>query len=825
VRPRPTAPVGIVARVLLLPFVIFAAAALVAAGLFPAIGGAGKVVKLFNQQFAPSEGDLTIPQLALRSTIYASDGSVISQVADENRIPVSLTDVAEVARHAVLAVEDHNFYEHGPIDPKSIVRALIANVKAGEVVQGGSTITQQVVKNFFTGGEQTFQRKWEEARDAVQLERLYTKDQIFEAYLNTVYFGHGAYGIGTAAEYYFARSAKTLTLPQAALLAAQISAPSFYDPVTHPKAALEQRNIVLHDMLKYQYITQPDYDQAVAAPIKLSARKRKVNLPLPYFAQFVQDTIIHPQRNDPNYKKLINPYYKDIVNVFGRSPEERARFLYQGGLKIYTTEDPVMQREAQQASLRHMPNQGNAFEGNPEVAIATVDPARGRIKVLVGGPDYGKHKLDLAVQSRRQAGSAFKAFTLVGALEQGIPLGKVYDTPNPVHIGADKCGEPWSPSNAEPGGGGFQDMASATAGSVNVYFAQLIADAGPANVQEAARRMGVVSYAYNSEVKVDPFCAITLGAVEVNPLSMTAGFATLANNGTRCYPFAIDKVVSWTGKVLFKAKPSCQEVVDPKIAASVTGLLQGVVQFGTGTNADINRPQAGKTGTAQDFSDAWFMGYVPQLATGVWVGYGYAKKNVDMSRAPILNGGALSGLHPFGGTLAAPIWADYMSKAVAGLPAKGFPAPPAPASGKVPNVIGMKQADAVKTLEDGFWTPIVQTEASTEPEGTVFDQSPKGGASAPLGSRVTIYVSNGKSPTAVVPNVVGKTQSSAESTLEGAGFSVKVVVEVVCDPTQDGVVISQDPGGGTKADQGSTVVITVGKLEPPCPTPSPSPSP
>jgi penicillin-binding protein 1A len=817
--------VGIAVRVLLLPVVIFAAAALVAAGLFPAIGGAGKVVKLFNQQFANNGGDLVIPQLALRSTIYASDGSAISQVADQNRIAVRLTDVADVAKQAVLAIEDHAFYRHGPIDPKSIARALIANVRAGQVVQGGSTITQQVVKNFFTGPQQTFQRKWEEARDAVALERLYSKDDIFEAYLNDVYFGHGAYGIGTAAEYYFAKTAAEVTLPQGALLAAQISAPSYYDPVVHPQAALTQRNIVLADMLRYKLITQADYDAAKATPIKLSAKKRKVNLPLPYFAQFVQDTIIHPQRTDPNYKGLVNPFYKDLVKVFGKSPEERARFLYQGGLKIYTTLDPSLQRAAEQAALRNIPNQGNPFGANPEVAIATIAPDTGRIRVLMGGPNYSKHKLDLAVQTRRQAGSAFKAFTLVGALEQGIPMGKVYDTPNPVHIGADKCGQAWSPANAEPGGGGFIDMTSATAASVNVYFAQLIADAGAGHVQEAAHRMGVASYAYNSTVKIEPFCAITLGAVEVNPLSMTAGYATLANDGTRCYPFAIDKVVSWTGKVLFKAKPSCQQVVDPKIAASVTGMLRTVVQYGTGTKANIGRPQAGKTGTAQDFSDAWFMGYVPQLATGVWVGYGYSKKNVNMLRAPILVSGPLAGLHPFGGTLAAPIWHDFMAKAVAGLKILPFPPIPSAPSGRVPNVVGMKQDAAVKTLTAGFWTPDIKMEASTEPAGTVFAQSPKGGASAALGSKVTISVSNGKAPKKAVPNVVGMAQAVAEAALTNAGFVVKVVVQPVCDPAQDGVVLSQTPAGGSKQDEGSTVTIVVGKFEPPCPSPTPTPTP
>jgi membrane carboxypeptidase/penicillin-binding protein len=453
--------------------------------------------------------------------------------------------------------------------------------------------------------------------------------------------------------------------------------------------------------------------------------------------------------------------------------------------------------------------------------LASIVPQTGAIRAMVGGPDFTKHKINLAVQSQRQAGSAFKAFTLVAALEQGIPIGKVYPTPNPVHIGADKCGQPWDPSNAEPGGHGFIDMTAATASSVNVYFAQLIADTGAANVQEAARKMGVVSYAYNSTVKIDPFCAITLGAVEVNPLSMTAGFATLANNGVRCYPFAIQKIVSWTGKVLFKAKPQCEKAIAPDIAASVTQMLETVIAYGTGTKADIGRPEAGKTGTAQDFSDAWFVGYVPQLATGVWVGYGYAQRNVDMTNAPILRSGPLAGLHPFGGTLSAPIWHDFMSKATAGMPVKQFPKAPGPPLGKVPNVVGMKQEAAIETLADASFTAQVEEGPSTEPAGVVFDQDPQGGASVRLGARVTIMVSNGKAPTVVVPRVVGAAESAAVAALKDAGFKVAVVEQDTCDPNEDGVVISQSPKGGSKADAGSTVTIVVGKLNPPCPSPSP----
>jgi len=807
---RDTAPPKI--RGALIPFVILSAAALVAAGLFPAVGGLGKAAKLLGQQFECSKS-LTIPSLALRSTIVAADGSVISQVANENRIPVELGQVNEVTKRAILAVEDHSFYDHGPIDVKAIGRALVANVSAGKVVQGGSTITQQLVKNFYTGNEQTLKRKIQEAKDAICLERAYTKDQILELYLNDVYLGHGAYGVGAAAEYYFGTTPEKLTLPQAALLAAQISSPSTYDPVRHAEAATKQRNIALKDMLKYRFITDKEYSQAADTPIKLSAKKRLVNKPLPFFAQFVQDTILHPIPSDPNYKTYLK--------LFGRSYQERERFLFQGGLKIYTTYQPPLLRYADAAVAGRMPDEGNPFDRNPEAALASIVPQTGAIRSMVGGPDYAarRHKPNLAVQARRQAGSAFKAFTLAAALEAGIPLGKVYDTPNPVHIPPGPCGPSWSPQNAERGSGGFMDMATATAESVNVWFAQLIAEVGPEKVQQVAKKMGVVSYAYNSYVSVPAFCSITLGSVEVNPLSMAVGFATLANNGVRCYPFAIQKILSWNGKVLYRAKPHCQKAIAPKIAASVTSLLQGVISRGTGTRADIGRPAAGKTGTAQDFADAWFVGYVPQLATAVWVGYGYVNRNVDMTRSPILTSGQLAGFHAFGGTMAAPIWHDYMQKAVAGLPVKGFPSPPAPAGGTVPNVVGMKQADAEKTLAKAGFTPFVQEGPSTEPKGVVYSQTPAGGAHATLGSRVTIMVSNGKAPKVPVPNVVGKTQAQATSILKGAGFVVEVVYQN--DPQNDGIVIAQVPSGGNHK-VGSTVTITVGQQGP---TPSPSPSP
>jgi penicillin-binding protein 1A len=796
-------------RVVLIPFVVLAAALLVAAGLFPMVGSAGRAVKLFDGQFLPNEGDpLKIEGFPLRSTIYASDGSVLAVVADYNRVNVTLGDVPKVTRDAIVAIEDHAFYDHGPVDFSSIMRAFIANLHAGQIVQGGSTITQQLVKNTETGNERTFERKWREAQDAIRLERTYTKEQILELYMNQVYLGHGAYGVGSAAEYYFGKPVQRLNLAESAVLAGLIKAPSDDDPVANRERSIARRNTVLRRMLELGWISEGAYTDAVAEPIRLSSKRRNVNKfgRKAYDALFVQDQILHPVKTSPN-----DPQYKAIIKTFGKTYEDRRRLLFQGGLKIYTTINPKMQGYARAAVEGFLPNPGNRPPTNPNAALASVVPRTGAIVAMYGGQNFSKHKLNLATQIKRSAGSAFKAFTLAAAIEQGMPVGKVYNTSH-VKIPFEKCPDPsgaWEPQNAEPGEGGFMNMARATAASVNIYFAQLIADVGPQPVQEMAKRMGVIQYARGGDVTVSPVCSITLGAVQVNPLSMTSGYSTLANGGIHCKPFAIKRVVGANGKAIYKSKPFCQRVMEAKVAAQVTSLLQGVVSGGTGGAANIGRPQAGKTGTAQDYKDAWFMGYVPQLVTGVWVGYAYPKREI-----PMIGLAKLAGGRAFGGTLAAPIWHDFMIKAVAGLPVKGFPAPPPPKAGNVPNVVGMKQADAIKTLTKASFTPVVKTGPSVEPKGVVFDQSPGGGASVPLGSTVTIMVSNGEAPKNPVPNVIGKTEQAAKNALKEAGFKVTVQFQKVKDPKLDGVVVNQSPKGGKKAPAGSTVVIVVGKLQP-----------
>jgi 1A family penicillin-binding protein len=772
----------------MIPLVVIGASALVALTLFPLFGSAGQAIKTFESKFG-SQGPVQIKTFPERTVIYAADGSVLATLADYNRRVVKLADVNDITRKAILAIEDDRFYErHAGVDIHAIARAALANLKAGEIVEGGSTITQQLIKNTLTGPAQTFTRKFQEAQAAIKLESQYTKDQILEQYLNLVYFGHGTYGIASAAEYYFAREPRNLSLAQAALLAGVIKAPAQDDPIISPERALARRNQVLSRMLELRWIDSKQYVDALSSPIKLSGKQRKINTPgpEPYFVRYVEDTILH----DPRYFKY-----------FGKTYDQRRSALFQGGLKIYTSIDPRMQRLARTAVDDHLPNPGKTPPKDPESAVVSIVPQTGEIQAMYAGQDFSKFKFNLATQSQRTAGSAFKLFTLVAALENGIPPGKVYDSTTPIDIPDPVCRGPggdWKPQNAEPGSGGFIDLWDATAHSVNVVFAQLIRDVGPAKVVDVARRMGITGY-------VPPVCSITLGAVGVSPLDMTAAYSVIANGGIRCEPIAITKVETVHGKLILDAKPKCKRVISAKIAATVTAMLEGVVDHGTGTAAQIGRPQAGKTGTGQEYRDAWFMGFIRQLCTGVWVGYSKAEISMDA-----VVGDLGYPIRVFGGTFPARIWHDYMLGAVKGLPVEDFPTPPPAATADVPNVVGKTVDEAKKILADANFTTIVQEVPSLKPAGEVVAQDPAAGASAELGSAITIQVSNGKIPVLKVPNVIGLTQQQAQRVLIKAGLVPQVSTTKVNDASLDGIVIGQNPAPGTKVKAGTSVQIVVG---------------
>jgi penicillin-binding protein 1A len=792
---------GLPLRILLIALIVGIASGLVALSLIPTVAGAGQAIARFDSQFlGGGTGPLRLPALPQRSTIYAADGSVLATLfEDQNRAYVPLSQVNVTTRNAVLAIEDHKFYEHGPLDVASIVRAALANLRAGHVVQGGSTITQQLIKNTETGNAETLARKFQEAQDAIRLEKTYTKDQILEIYLNEIYLGNRVYGIGTAAQFYFGARIQNLTLPQAALLAGMISSPVGFDPIAHPAAATERRNVVLADMLKYGWATRVQYDQAVASRVRLSSKGRTANTagPEPYWVQFVVRQFLADPR-------------------FGPTLADRRHALFQGGLKIYTTLQPKLEAAAKSALHNKYPDPGVAPpNSDPEAALVTVVPQTGAIVAMANNTSFSRSQVDLGSQAERSTGSAFKAFTLAAAFEGGFTPEKTYSSTSPVTIPEAKCpnpGGPWMPNNSEGAGAGPPlTLRVATADSINVVFAQLIADVGPQAVADVAAKMGLAGY-------IPPVCAITLGAVKVSPLAMASAYSTLANAGKHCQPYSISRVVARTGKVIFRATPTCTQVIPAGVAATVTDLLKGVIAYGTGTAAQLpdygSRPEAGKTGTGQSHDDAWFMGYIAQLCAGVWVGYMKGETpNYSLQLRSDTGGG-------FGGTAAAPIWHDFMAAAEQGLPIEQFPKPPPEKQGIVPNVVGLRLAQAVQALDQAKFTALPPTMVpSDQPAGTVVAQSPAGGSSAPLGSGVSLSVSNGHkpkpspspSPSASVPDVVGLSQSDAESMLSADGFRVAVEYRSVHDPSKYGMVLNQHPGGGTPEPPGFRVTIVVGR--------------
>ena len=770
---------------LLFPAVIAIAGALVALLLLPAALGVGAGVDRVGARLdSLGEAYKRIPKFPERSTIYASDGrTVLAQVyLDENREIVHLDEVSEVARAAVLAAEDDGFYEHGAMDVSSVLRAAFANVAAGDVVQGGSTITQQLVKNAVLDDvDQTLERKWQELAVALRIEQKYTKDQIFELYLNDIYLGNGIYGIGTAAQYYFHEPASELTLAEGATLAGMIRAPEDYDPIAHPKMAAARRNFVLDRMVELGDAAAAPVAKIAAKPVALPPNAGKVSKEKPpFFVTYITRQILADADN--------------TYDAFGKTAKQRERTLFQGGLKIVTTLDPDWQRAAQAAASQPWAvTPGNPdYRQKPDTAIVSVDNANGAIRTMLSGRNYQKDQLELATATR-QTGSAFKPFTLVAAFEEGIPPGQVYSATSPF------CSPAWTSanhcvSNAEPGNGGYENLTTATAYSTNVVFAQLALDVGPSKIADTAHDMGI-----SSDLAAVP--SITLGTSDVSPLEMASAYQTLANRGQHCEPFAVSRVDDAEG-VLYRHKAQCRQVIDPEIAAQVTSMLQGVVALpgATGTAASIGRPVAGKTGTTQEYSNAWFVGYTPQVSTAVWVGFPGNPDPLDR----------YFGTSVFGGSIAAPIWRTYMTRVMAGIPVEGFPAPPPPQTGKVPDVAGRGVVDAQRVLAEASFSSRIERVHSLRPEGTVVDQSPAGGATAQLGTLVTLRVSSGRAPTVVVPSVAGRGAGAARTILEDMGFVVHVDEKRVSDPKLEGVVLATVPKAGSKVDRGSIVTMNVG---------------
>jgi penicillin-binding protein 1A len=589
---------------------------------------AGGLVALYATTELPP-----IPPLPETSRLLDRDGRELAELhAGIDRDMIRIERMPEHLLAAVVATEDADFLRHDGLDPSAIVRAGWADVTSGSLGQGGSTITQQYVKNVLTGTERSLARKVREAILAMKLERELTKGEILEGYLNTVYFGHGAYGVQAAARTYFDVDAEDLSLKRSALLAGLIAAPSARDPFHHPEAARDARAHVLDRLVAVGFLARAHADRLTEASLGLG-----------------------PEPTPPSAARHFSEWVRQgLLASYG------ADALYRGGLRVRTTLDLSMQRAAERAIASHLPS-----PRDPEAALVAIDPRTGAIRAMIGGRSFDRREFNLATQGLRQAGSAFKPFVLIAALERGISPLELRTGPSTLAIDDPFCetnGGPWVVSNAGDQWAGTMSIERALAGSVNTIFAQLTVEVGPEAVADVARRMGIRSQLHR-------VCSIGLGTSEVTVLDMTSAYATLAARGLHVQPRAIDRIVAGDGTVLQGSPGGLQQlgvpVLAPDDAAAATRVLQGVVDHGTGTAAGLaDRPAAGKTGTAERATDAWFCGYVPQLATCVWVGYpGGARPMRNVEGVPEV----------YGGTIPAAIWRDFMTAATAGMPVVGFP--------------------------------------------------------------------------------------------------------------------------------------------------------
>jgi penicillin-binding protein 1A len=596
-----------------------------------------------------SLSDLRPFSLGENSFLYTDNGQPLGVVPSAtNRQPLPLSQISPTLPEATVAIEDARFWQHGALDYRGIVRALYEDLSQGQIVQGGSTITQELARNLYIGTPQrTLSRKIKEACLAERLFQKLTRKQILSEYLNEVFYGRHAYGAQAAARTYFSKPASKLTLVQAALLAGLPQAPTVYDPLTNPRAALARRNEVLQAMWKNGYIN--------ASKLR-SATKRKLQL-----------------RPGHLYSELRQP------NFFGWATQQLVNLTDQrqvelGGYKARTTLDMRLQGLAQQAVSRvlHQPN-------DPAAAIVAMDPQTGDVKAMVDYlPNGRRMQFNLATQAHRSTGSSFKPITLATAFAQNDSPYSTFNGPPELFITDPACATnngAWDVHNFADESGGTMNLLDATAFSVNTIFAQLISRVGVRNVMYMARKLGI------TEQLGGPYfrqaCAITLGSVGFTPLEMTDVYSTFASGGVHHDPQAFESVRNAKGK-LVPLHSTGRRVLSPNVAAEVTDALQGVVQKGTGTAAALgSRPVAGKTGTAENFQDAWFCGYVPQLATCVWVGY-------PGGEIPLVNVEGVGQVA--GGTLPAEIWHDFMAPAVANLPVKQFP--PATITGSVVSGLG-----------------------------------------------------------------------------------------------------------------------------------------
>ncbi|WAL61674.1 penicillin-binding protein 1A [Thermocoleostomius sinensis A174] len=551
-------------------------------------------------------------------TIKAADGTILQQTGPATRNKITLSEMPERLPQAFLASEDQDFYEHDGVDYQAIARALYVNLTAGEVVEGGSTITQQLARIVFLDQERSLGRKVREALLAQKMEDELTKDQILEQYLNLVYLGSSAYGVADAAWIYFSKQVDELTLGEMAMIAGMAPAPSAYSPLVNPDLATQRRNIVLRRMVDAGYITAAESDAAMSEEIVVNPGPVK-NLysQVPYFTSYIQQQL-------PQYV----------------SPEQ----LELGGLTVETTLNLEWQKEAQETVDYAIRNYG-PYEGFEQAALVAIDPRTGEIKALVGGDDFAASQFNRATQAQRQPGSTFKAFVYAAAIAAGF-------SPYTSYMDAKLVVDGYEPQNYGKRFRGMVTIRDAIASSINVVAVKTLIDVGWNPIIEMAQRMGIKS-------ELLPTYSLALGTSEVNLLELTSAYGTLANRGRHVEAHGITRIFDRFGNLIYEANFSPTQAIDEDSASIMTWMLESVVTSGTGAEANLpDRPVAGKTGTSEKRRDLWFVGYIPQLVTGVWLG------NDDSSPTTGVSG------------TAALTWRDFMSTLLNDIPVEQFPETP-----------------------------------------------------------------------------------------------------------------------------------------------------
>jgi penicillin-binding protein 1A len=759
----------------------------------------------------------------LTTTVYAADGSVLTEWhAGEDRVLVSYDDMPTHLVNAIVAIEDRRFWIHNGVDVRAVVRAVGADIEAGDVVQGGSTITQQYIKNTLVGDEVTVQRKATEMGLALRLEQTLSKTEIFERYANTVFFGENAYGVAAAARRYFGKDVADLTLAESTLLAGVISQPTALDPYDNPVGALARREVVLDELVSLGWVDRLEADQAALTPLELVPRGSADEMRYPYFTDEVRRRL------------LDNP-------ALGATPEDRFETLTRGGLHVYTTLDPRVQQAAEDAVFSVIPSAG------PSGALVAMDPRNGNVLAVVGGRDFYDTtdpiaQFNLATQGERQAGSAFKPFALAAALEAGVSIDSTW--PGGRRAVVDGLNGSWQVANHEDAFYPGLTLREATVFSVNVPYAYLVDLIGPQRVIDAANAAGIAS-------ELDAVPSIVLGTQDVTVLDMAEGYTTFANQGIHVDPVFVTRIEDSDGNTIYDYMPTFTRVFSSEVAADVTGALTEAVRRGTGQQAKIGRPVAGKTGTTEGNHDAWFVGYTPELVAAVWVGF--AEGNVAMV-APHTEYSIT------GGTWPARIWSRFAISALEGVAyahlddpsdvelvavsidiATGFLAGPmcprsevvtvslrpavvpsivcpihnpqgvaVRADGTVPAVEHAEIIEAVTLLEAGGYDVSIGWDTTSDSiPGTITAQYPTPGTALAAGQIVQIFVA-GPEPGTIVPSVIGRNRFDAVERLEVLGAAVTVIV--LDDPTPDPSigplqVWAQVPGPGEPAADQVTIWV------------------